>query len=142
MSDYVVDTSVFAKWILSGEPYEETALKLKEDNVKALVSLHSPSISLYELGNVLWKAVRKARVSSDDALKALEAITSMRLNFHELNQDDISQTFKIANLLNLTVYDASYVHLSNKLSMPLLTADEKLSAISKPGYKVVHLKNY
>jgi predicted nucleic acid-binding protein len=142
MSDYVVDASVLAKWILSGEPYEEIALRLKDDNVKGVANLHSPSISLYELGNVLWKATKKSRISSDGASKALEAIALMRLSFHELNQDDISKSFKIAYLLNMTVYDASYLHLSVKLSIPLLTADEKLSTASKSGYKVVQLKDY
>ena len=46
MPRYVADANVLVKWILPGEPYEEIALRLKEDNVKAIVSLHSPGISL------------------------------------------------------------------------------------------------
>jgi len=142
MPQYVVDASVLAKWILTGEPYEENALRVKDDSVKKIVELHSPGIVLYELGNVLWKALKKSRISNDDASKALDAITSMGVSFHELVPDDISKAFKVANLLNLTVYDASYLYLSSKLSIPLLTADEKLSKAVKSGHKIVHLGDY
>src|SRR5215467_9951212 len=142
MADYVVDASVLAKWIVSGEPYEENALRLKDDNVKMSVSLHSPGILLYELGNVLWKALKRARISKEDAPRALDAMTSMRLRFYEMSWDDVSKSFEIANLLDLTVYDASYLHLSKKLSIPMLTVDEKMLKAAKSGHRVVHLKDY
>ena len=50
MPRYVVDASIVAKWILPGEPYEENAVRLKEDIIEGIAELHSPSIIIYEVG--------------------------------------------------------------------------------------------
>jgi len=76
-------------------------------------------------------------------VKALEAIISLDITFDELDKDDISKVLKIAQLADVTAYDASYLYLGSKLSIPLLTADERLSMASKvSGCRVVQLKDY
>lgn len=142
---YVVDANILAKWIFPGEPYEEAALRLKDDDVKGIVSLHSPGISLYELSNVLWKAIKRSRITKKDALGALEAINSLGITTHELGEGDFPKVLAIASQADVTAYDASYLYLGVKLSLPLLTADEELSANSSSkisGCNVVRLKDY
>jgi hypothetical protein len=36
---YVVDASVAVKWVLSGEPYEENAVRVKADQVSGIAEL-------------------------------------------------------------------------------------------------------
>ncbi|MGQ9469708.1 MAG: hypothetical protein ACUVTD_07835 [Nitrososphaerales archaeon] len=44
MPRYIIDASIVAKWILPGEPYEDKAVRLKEDSIERIAELHSPSI--------------------------------------------------------------------------------------------------
>ena len=53
MPRYVVDASVVAKWILSGEPYQENTAKLKEDFVAGQVELCAPALVVNEVANAL-----------------------------------------------------------------------------------------
>ena len=67
---YVVDASVVVKWVLPGEPYEESALKLKMNHLSGITHLFAPSFLVQEVGNSLWKAVRQRRITQEDALRS------------------------------------------------------------------------
>jgi predicted nucleic acid-binding protein len=139
----VVDASVIAKWVLSGEPYEENALRLKEDAVNESVVLHSPDLLRYELGNLFWKARKKSRISSNNATKALEILATMNINLHRETWQETIDALRIANELNLTVYDALYLRLGKVLEAFVLTADEKMWKTGKEEkYDLMHLKDY
>jgi predicted nucleic acid-binding protein len=143
MPRYVVDASVIAKWVLPGEPYEENALRLKNDSVIGLVELHSPEILRCELGNILWKAFRASRLLSGNAFEALNAISAMRVNLHQQDWTNIIEAYRIATKLGLTVYDATYIRLGDLLGIPFLTADESVWKIARASrHQVVHLRDY
>lgn len=142
MPKYVTDASVVAKWILPGEPAEKNAVRLKEDSVEGIAELHAPSIIIYEVGNILWKASKTKRIAPEDAEKALNALTDMTITLHDLKWKDISEGFNMASALDLTIYDIAYVFLSNKLQTTLITADEELYARARKQSKTLHLKDY
>ena len=66
---HVVDASVVVKWVLPGEPYEESALKLKQDHLSEITHMFAPSFMVHEVANSLWKAVRQGRITQKDAPK-------------------------------------------------------------------------
>jgi predicted nucleic acid-binding protein len=138
----VVDANVIAKWILSGEPYEDNALRLKEDVVNRSVILHSPDLLLSEVGNVFWKASKKSRISNDNAIRALGILATMNIVLHRLRWEETIEALQSAIELNLTVYDASYLYLGKVLGASVLTGDEKLWKSAKEKYDVTHLKDY
>jgi predicted nucleic acid-binding protein len=137
-----VDASVVAKWVLPGEPYQENAVKLKEDHVSGVAFLSAPAFIIQEVGNALWRAVKLGRIVEEDAQDALEALNDMRIELHELNWTEISQGLRIACKLDLTIYDASYLLLSEKLKASFITADNKLCEKSKKHFGLLHVKNY
>jgi len=138
----VIDASVIAKWILPGEPYQEKAVKLKEDYILGLVVLCAPSFTVQEVANALWRATKLGRILKKDAEEALTALGDMRIELHDLNWAEVTEGLAIASSLNLTVYDASYLHLSDKLRAPLITADETLYERARERFKLIHVKDY
>lgn len=135
----VLDASVIAKWILPGEPWERQALKLKDKLVKGEIEVHEPMLLTYELANLLLKAVRKKRISLENAASALELLEKLGLKLHEINLGEAAQLFKKAEKLGLTVYDTAYVQLAEKLKAILVSADQELCI--KAGDTVKHLKS-
>jgi predicted nucleic acid-binding protein len=66
----------------------------------------------------------------------------MNIILHELSWSQTSETLSIANKLDIALYDAAYLFLSEKISAPLVTSDTKLYEKAKDHFKVLHLKGY
>ena len=137
-----MDASVVAKWVLSGEPYQENAVKLKQDHVSGIASLCAPVFIVSEVANALWRAVKLGRIVEEDAQEALKALNDMGIDLQESDWVQASQGLSIACKLDLTIYDASYLWLTDKTKAQFITADNKLYEKAKKHFRVLHLKNY
>lgn len=138
----MVDASVIAKWILPGEPFQENAVRLKEDHVSGLAELCAPSFIVEEVANALWRAIKLERISEEDAQEALKALEDMRIELHELDWTQISQGLSIACNLDLTIYDTSYLYLADKIKARLITADKRLYETAKEHFRILFVKDY
>jgi predicted nucleic acid-binding protein len=139
---YIVDASVAVKWVLSGEPFEEKAVMLKDRHVSRRVTLFAPSFMVQEVANSLWKAIIRNRITQIAAKEALENLNGLTLEFRELNWSHASETLDIACKLDITVYDAAYLFLANQLDADLITADDKLYKKAHSQFKILHIKDY
>jgi len=142
MPCYVVDASIIAKWILPGEPYQEKAVKLKEDITSGSTMLIAPSLIVEEVANTLWKAVKHEKIAEKDAREAMEALNDMGIELHETNWAKACQELKIACSLDLTVYDASYLLLAEKTKFSLITADTRLYEKTKDQFRIINIKEH
>ena len=138
----MVDASVVAKWVLPGEPYQENAIKLKNDHVLGLVELHAPLFIVEEVANALWRATKLKRLSQEDAQEALNALNDMKIELHQLDWAQAAQSLEIACKHNIAIYDASYLFLTDKIKAQLITADNKLYETAKDHFKVLNIKEY
>ena len=137
-----MDASVVAKWVLPGESYQENAVKLKQDHVSGTTSLSAPAFITSEVANALWRAVKLGRIVEEDVQEALKALNDMRIELHESDWVQASQGLGIACKLDLTIYDASYLSLTDETKAQFITADNKLYEKAKKHFGVLHLKNY
>jgi predicted nucleic acid-binding protein len=141
-SQYVVDASVVAKWVLPIEPYQENALKLKDDYVSKRAELYAPAVLTIEVTNVLWKAVKLKRLSQEDAQEALKTLGNINLGLHELDWAEASQILNTGCRLDCAIYDSTYLFLADKIKAQFVTSDNKLYEKSKGHFKVLHIKDY
>ena len=124
----VVDASVAAKWILPAatEPFAQQADDLLRNYKQGQVELVVPDLFWSELGNILWKAVRRKLISADAA-----EISLLRMTTHDLttipSQTILSQALSIAISFDRAIYDSIYVALAINQKASLITADEKLA---------------
>ena len=140
--NYVVDASVIAKWVLPIETYQENAFKLKQDQVSGVVNLLAPSILTLEVTNALWKAVKLKRLSGEDSQEALKTLGDTTIALYEMDWHQASEVLDIACELDIAIYDAAYVFLSEKIGAEFITSDTTLYEKAKGNFRVVHLKDY
>lgn len=143
MIAYVLDASVAAKWFLprAGETHAGEAMQLLRDYSAGRIDLMVPDLFWPELGNILWKAVRRGRLSRRSAEESI----------HSLERGEIAtaatakllgDAFAIAASFDRTVYDAVYVALAVASDAPLLTADERLANALAARFPVQWLGAY
>ena len=137
----VVDASVAAKWIIPGEPWEEEANTLKRAIVSGRVEAYAPTLLTYELASVLLKAVRKGVLKVVDGVEALKAVGSLGIDLAPVLWEEVAGIFEVADSTSLTIYDATYLWLSKKLSAPIVTADEKLCKKGGRIAKIISLQD-
>jgi len=137
----VVDASVVAKWVISGEPWGEKARTLEEKMILGEVEVYVPQLLLYEVASVILKSVLKGILELRDGIEALKALGCLGLKVQVISWDDMVEVLNIATLTKLTVYDSAYLYLSKKLNAPLVTADDQLKKRGESVAEVVLLKD-
>lgn len=86
-----------------------------------------PSLWSLEVGNVLLMAQRKKRITLEQRQKALHILTELPITIDMMTSNHAwRETMELAERYNLTLYDASYLELSLRRSLPLATFDQPL----------------
>lgn len=128
MTTVVVDASVAVKWCLPLRreelvaEAEELLASSRRDEVRFLV----PDLFWVELANALWKAVRRAEMSSDNAASAMSFMRDLGIATLP-SLDLVPQALDLAISHSRTVYDSLYVALAIQSDSELITADERLA---------------
>ncbi|MDZ7587027.1 MAG: type II toxin-antitoxin system VapC family toxin [Patescibacteria group bacterium] len=125
--DSVVDASIILAWLLPDER-EVRVNRLFAAYRQKKNHIYAPKLLVYELINGLKSAILRKRI---DWLKAKRAIdVFLQMKFELIDQSGEEKTIlQMANKLNLSVYDASYVVLAKKLKVKLLSLDKKLQRL-------------
>lgn len=114
----VVDASVAVKWIVTEEGSAE-AVGLRG------MPLSAPDLIVAEVGNVLWRKVRRRELLAEEALAAVAVFTHVDLVLHS-SHPLIEEAVQIAIELGHPVYDCLYLALARRLGTQLVTADARL----------------
>jgi predicted nucleic acid-binding protein len=88
-------------------------------------SCHAPHLIDAEVGNVLWRQVLQNRLIATDAETLLVAGAALIDHRYEMTGALARTAWNLRD--NVTFYDGLYVALATALSVPLLTADERLA---------------
>lgn len=125
----VLDGSATVAWLI---PDERTAasqrLLYKVADLGAVV----PMLWRLEIGNALTIAVRRKRLSREDRADALGKLSDLPI---EVDPETFiyawTSTLQLADRFNLTLYDACYLELAQRRSLPLATLDSDLRKAAK-----------
>jgi len=106
------------------------------------VSLHITDLTIYEVGNSLWKLTALLRtVSIEDAMELMEILTTvirgklvMIVHFNKL---DLSRALRLALTERITFYDASYIVATEEINATLVTEDRKLKEKARKHINVI-----
>src|SRR5664280_2882109 len=114
---------------LSGKTDAASALRMRLSGVRK----HAPHVIDAEVGNVLRRHERDARLSPDEALLALRAVRVLvdHRYSHFGPLGELAWTWRH----NLSCYDALYVALAVLLDLPLITGDVRLSRAPRLGLR-------
>lgn len=123
---FVADASIAAAWVL---PDEDTALadlafdRLGEDT--AVV----PNLFWHELRNVLLKAERRGRITTQHANASMTRMRRLAIRCPADSDDD--HVMALARGHQLTAYDASYLALAITEECPLASLDGRLNEAAR-----------
>jgi predicted nucleic acid-binding protein len=123
----VVDANVAAKWLLpaAGEGLLDQANHLLALHVRRELQLLAPDLIGAEIGNVLWKAVRRNRISHAEAESSLRRFNDLAIQVIPAS-DLLVQALQIAVICDRSFYDSLYVALALTTKTELVTADERM----------------
>lgn len=123
----VVDASAALKWVLD-EDGQTAALALLEEDV-----LYAPDFLLVEVANVLWSKARRRVLERSQADAAYDAIAAVPVAYTSITELTLPAR-SLAHALDLSIYDALYAALAQRLRCALATADARLAgAIDASG---------
>jgi len=126
----VLDNSMFVSAIFGDEkhPFAVTLYQLileDEEHVKV------PYIFLYEACNVILISARRKRITEKNKQDYLKIIYSFPIQID--HNQPIQDVVKLASKHNLALYDALYLELAKRESLPLATFDNALLVAAKKG---------
>ncbi|MEM2896816.1 MAG: type II toxin-antitoxin system VapC family toxin [Candidatus Bathyarchaeia archaeon] len=112
---YLIDASAFY-------PLLQVPAKAREIVVNGAIL----DLTLYELGNVMWREYRSKRIKN--YAKVMEYLTKLAslIRMIRINASEMLEIENLAIRIELTFYDAAYVYYAKKEGIKLLTNDEKI----------------
>lgn len=134
-ASFIVDASVGFAWVYQGQATPETDQLLNE--VAAGATVIVPALWFLEMSNVLLIAQRRHRLTAIQRKAAMEKLTAMQLTVDEEgSRNAFGKTSELAEKYGLTIYDATYLELALRRSLPLASRDEALTkAATRCGIK-------
>lgn len=126
---FIVDSSVALTWCFDDEKTPVTdALLFRLTREGG----YAPSLWPLEVLNVLLISQRRGRISWDERRERISLLRSLPVI---LDKKTIALTWTTTNLLaeryKLTLYDATYLELAQRLGLPLATLDLELRNAAK-----------
>jgi predicted nucleic acid-binding protein len=134
VSAAVIDSSIALTWCFEDEASPETDdlfERVRDDG--AIV----PGLWHLELSNVLLQGEKRGRISRTDIALRLELISDLLISDLPISvdQETVARSWReiltLARAKALTAYDAAYLELAVRRSLPLMTRDGELAGAAK-----------
>lgn len=123
---FVLDASIAACWAFDDEDHPTATRALDQLRTDHAVV---PPLWWYEVRNTLIVNERRGRLTPADTATFLRALSRLRLTIgHEPEEQAV---LSLARQHRLTVYDASYLELAQRLTLPIATLDKDLRAAAR-----------
>jgi predicted nucleic acid-binding protein len=125
---YVVDASVGLKWLLKldDEPHHQIADQILLDYTAGAVWLNTVLHTPWEVGNALTSAIRRERLTHDQAVAAMQMFEFWNIPPVGDFPDYRLRSIDLALEYGCSFYDASYLAAAELVGNPLVHADERL----------------
>jgi predicted nucleic acid-binding protein len=129
-ASFIVDASVGFAWVYEEQATSETDGLLNQ--VAAGATVVVPALWFLEMANVLLVAQRRHRLTAIQRKAALEKLTAMQFTMDEEGmRHAFGLTSELAEKHGLTIYDAAYLELASRRSLPLASRDEALKTAAR-----------
>ncbi len=132
----VVDASVAAKWFLP-EAESEASLALRRAHLDGRILLHAPVFLPFEVANALRY---HPALGAEPVAAAVGHLFGVQVRLEPPTPESLSRAVEVAYRTGLSVYDAAYVALAERLDCPLYSADERQLAAAPS--RAVHIRDF
>lgn len=129
MTPFVLDSSVALTWAFEDEQSDAADAVVRSVRPGQVLV---PSIWFFETANGLLSAVRRSRITFDEAqeVRALLVRLPVAADF-AAHGATFNRTLELVYKFDLSVYDAAYLEVAERVELPLATLDRKLAQACK-----------
>ena len=107
--------------------------------ISILKSNYILTLTIYEIGNAIWKEAKlQKRIGLNEALILISNISRILSKMRIIVIDNPAKVLRVAYLMRITYYDASYITTTAENNLILVTDDRKL--LNKIGEREEILK--
>ena len=125
----VLDSSVTLSWCFEDERTDATDALLHQ---VVESGAEAPSLWPLEILNALSMAERRRRINSERRQRLCGFLHDLPVNIDvETASRAWAATSQLATRFKLTLYDATYLELAQRLNLPLATLDKELRAAGR-----------
>ncbi|MDO8691518.1 MAG: type II toxin-antitoxin system VapC family toxin [Dehalococcoidia bacterium] len=123
----VVDASVAVKWNLGDEEHADKATLLLTRFSEGKTDLLAPDYIRYEVPSAITVATqgRGPRIAQDQGKEAIEEFLNLGVRTMD-SSELILEAYPLVHQYGCALYDALYLALAQRLTLPFITADFKL----------------
>jgi len=123
---FVIDASMAASWMF---PDERGSASLRAYARLAEEPAIVPHLWWYEVRNVFIMNERRERIDAEQTRTAIALLSELPIEF---DHDCVEPTlFYFARQYRLTVYDAAYLELAARFTLPLATLDRAMASAAR-----------
>ena len=127
---FIADASVAIGWVHPAQATSETAAML--DAIDAGMVLEVPALWPLEVADALLVLVRRRKLTEDDRETGLGWLRGLPIRMdHEMGALAFSKLSDLAVAYRLSVYDAAYLELADRRTLPLACKDGPLRKAAK-----------
>ncbi len=142
MSSFILDNSVSMRWLLESEKPADQKYAIKV--LESMVDSHAlvPDLWRLEATNVLLGAEKRCEISFGQIEGFLSQLDMLPIHVDSLTTNHaFGRTLSLAREYKLSSYDAAYLELAIRETLPLSTLDKKLINAAKKSEVEVYLRN-
>ena len=130
------------KYLFDASALLNLVRRLGEESLKILEENYILTLTIYEVGNALWRETRLLRrLSIDEAEAIMRAIITLIKFMQVIEPQDPIEVLRMSNEIETTFYDAAYVVTALRGGLILVTDDGRLAARME-RYRDMILKEY
>src|SRR3990167_10275511 len=124
MNRFVIDASYVLVFLLPDE-HQDQVDDLFSKYTSGDVYFVAPTLLPYEVANALSASIKRKRITKIQAQNLLEAFLDFSFPLLSIQ---FKQALSLSQKYQISLYDASYLVLSQTLQYPLLTFDKQLKS--------------
>ena len=125
MTRLIIDASVAIKWFLP-EPLDNEAARARSEGTQ----LGAPDLLFFEVGNALWKRVRRGDVTAAAAGSVARALSLLPIETYP-SRLLTGAALQIACASGLTAYDSLYLATALLTDSRVVTADRRFFDVAR-----------
>jgi len=130
------------KYLFDASALLNLVRRLGEESLKILEENYILTLTIYEVGNALWRETKLLkRLTIDEAEEVMRAIITLIKFMQVIEPQDPIEVLRISNEIETTFYDAAYVVTALRGGLILVTDDRRLAARIE-RYRDMILKEY
>ncbi|MCD6536050.1 MAG: type II toxin-antitoxin system VapC family toxin [Thaumarchaeota archaeon] len=130
------------KYLFDASALLNLVRRLGEDSLKILRGNYILTLTIYEIGNALWRETRLLKkLTADEAEEIMKAVVALTKFMHVIEPEEPIEVLRTSNKIETTFYDAAYMVVALRAGLMLVTDDKKLVAKIEKHQDVI-LKEY